>query len=321
MRHILGSATQPIDTPAGIPLAYVVGAPYSARSITPSQACDAPGVVRAALQRMSPWDSSLEIDLRDFAVLDSGDAAVASDEYEPAQAAIQDAVRHAYDARAAASDGRSAAPLLPLVCGIGGDHSISVPLITGCVDYLDQQSVADTQLGVIQIDVHHDVRPYSDGPTNGSPFRQLCDAGTLHAENIVQIGIHPFGNRPELTQWCKEHGVQQFGIDQLNELGALGVASQARDLLKHCSNLYLSVDIDALDRAFAPGTVAALPGGMNPQQLIETVRTVCADPRLIALDVVEFDPSRDVQGITAMNVAQVLLAAWSTRAHLVGSNR
>jgi len=279
------------------PLAALFGADFSALSITPSRADGAPGVVRAALPRFAPWDADSGVDLAAWCVPDLGDAGAVRMAWAEAFEAITTLAGRALDA-------------CPFTIGLGGDHSVTWPIATAA-------AARCTRLGIVQLDVHHDVRSPERGPSNGTPIRGLIEAGAVRAADVVQLGIHPWGNRRELTAWCEKHGVRRMGLEEVSALGPMAAAGEALALLPECDAIWLTVDIDVLDRAFAPGTVAALPGGLTPAVLAALVREICADPRVRGLDVVEFDPTRDVSSITAYNAAHVVmqgLAAAAERA-------
>jgi agmatinase len=98
-------------------------------------------------------------------------------------------------------------------------------------------------------------------------------------------------------------------MDEVYNDGIASVASHVQNVMTHCDSMYLTVDIDVLDRAYAPGTVAALHGGMTPRQLQGLVAEVCSDFRVMGMDIVEFDPERDPSGITAQAVAHTVYTA------------
>lgn len=273
------------------PLAVLFGADFSALSITPSRADSGPAVVRAALPRFASYDADLSFDLGERCVVDLGDAGASHCAWADAFAAIAATAGSAYVRQRFA-------------IALGGDHSVTWPLAATFRDHC-------TRLGIVQLDVHHDVRPLDAGPSNGTPIRGLVEEGYVYGEDIVQVGIHPFANRHELGEYCDLVGIVRHSLAKVATEGVVSVVARALAQLAPCDAIYLTVDIDVLDRAFAPGTVAALPGGIAPATLATLVAAFCADARVRAMDVVEFDPSRDVQGITAHNVAYMVMTALS----------
>jgi len=272
-------------------LATLLGADFSARSITPSHADQAPFVVREALKRFATWDAHEHVDLAQWHVPDLGDAG-----------AIRMTWDNAFDAIRKHAD--RAWGMGKFVVALGGDHSVTWPLVAAATGHA-------ARTGIIQLDVHHDVRELDHGPSNGTPIRGLIEQGYVRSDDVVQVGIHPFGNKRAYTDYCDSQGITRYSLTDIDELGPVSIAIAARQKLASCDRIYLTVDIDVLDRAFAPGTVAALPGGLAPRQLATLVSTICDDARVMAMDIVEFDPTRDVADITGWNVALTVVTALS----------
>jgi formiminoglutamase len=300
-------AAQADDDPRAI-LAELIGADYSGRAITAQRSDGAPNVVRGALGRFAPYDSRSRFGFGDlWCVADHGNA---------------DAIRaqtwdDAFERITALADRAFATSRF--VVSLGGDHSVSWPLVAAAARAVREQHGPSGRLGVLQLDTHHDVRPLDDGPSNGTPFRGLVESGVIHPDDLVQVGIHPFANRRAFAQYCDEQRIRFFSTDEVEELGAEGTARAAINALSGCDAIYLSCDIDVLDRAFAPGTAAALPGGLDPRTLTTIVEVACTDPRVMALDVVEFDPQRDVADVTAYAAANVVMSTLAAVARRLGA--
>ena len=281
-----------------VELATLIGADFSALSITPQDAQSAPKAVRAALARFAPYDATRDIDLRPYVVIDLGDAGARHRNWEGACDAIRVHATTAWERG-------------QFMVGLGGDHSVTWPLVSAVAD--------GNRVGLIQLDAHHDVRPLDSGPSNGTPIRGLIEEGVLHPHDIVQIGIHPFANHPSLGGYCRERGIHTLSVEEVRARGAQAVAQAALEHLASCDFIYLTVDIDVLDRSFAPGTVGAMPGGLTPEVLLAVVEHICMNPRVRAMDVVEFDPDRDVAECTARSVAGVVMSALASVAIRSGS--
>ncbi len=303
MSELLVPAAQ-LDADGRPVLAHLFGADYSARALTPQRSDLAPDVVRRALARFAPWEARHGTDLAAWCVADHANAgAIRSSTWDDAFAAIERAATEAFET----AGGGSA-----FVVALGGDHSVSWPLVTAARARCER-------LGVLQLDAHHDVRPLDDGPSNGTPFRGLLESGTIQPGDLVQIGIHPFGNRRAPSEYCREQGIDHHFVDQVRARGMREIVGKSLVQLDGCDAVWLTVDIDVLDRAFAPGTAAALPGGLAPAELLLAVELACADPRVIGLDVVEFDPERDVSDVTAYAVANVVMVALAAVARRTGT--
>lgn len=190
-----------------------------------------------------------------------------------------------------------------LVIILGGHNAVTFHALSGVDDL--------ARWGLLTLDAHHDVRSYDPGAVgNGSPVRALIDAG-LPGQNVVQIGIHGFSNAAGDRQWCLEQGVTVLGPDRVAE-----VRAQLDRLAEHCDRIYVDLDIDVLDRAFAPGCPGSRPGGIAPRDLFEAAFAAGAHPAVAAVDIVELDPTADVEHITTDAAALALLntaAGFSTR--------
>ena len=156
--------------------------------------------------------------------------------------------------------------------------------------------------GLLTLDAHHDVRPYKAGAVgNGSPVRALIDAG-LPGANVVQVGIHGFANSRAHREWCESEGVQVLGPDRIGDVPAI-----LDDLASRCGDIYVDIDLDVLDRAFAPACPGARPGGTSPRLLLDAAFAAGAHSQVRAVDIVELDPLADVAHITTDTAALALL--------------
>lgn len=263
------------------PTAVVVGAPYGGASISGARCDLTPAAVRDALRRFSVWSSDWAVSLARVELLDAGDIEPAED-VEATQRRIEDAVRALRDQTDA-----------PIVL-IGGDNSVTVGGARGIA--------AD---GLLTFDAHHDCRDPAHGVTNGSPVRQLVEGGLAH---VVQVGIHGFANSEANARWALDRKIHAIAPSHVREEGiatTLGVASR---MLGDARRIWVDVDLDVLDRAFAPGAPAALPGGLWPADLEQAAFVLGKDPRVVGLDLTEVDPTADVAEITVRTAAVILLS-------------
>lgn len=273
--------------PSGPRLA-VVGAPLSLTSISPSSAHETPAAVRAALRRFSTYSAELDVDLESLSVVDHGDLNVAS--------------LRGNEAIVAVAAELSALPPSDLLVILGGDNAITRPAVLA----LDADP---SKVGLLTLDSHHDVRNFHDGPTNGTPVRGLVDDG-LDPSNVVQIGVGDFTNSRAYRSWCDERGITVVTATQAREEGVGDCVHRHLDLLAaRCEWIFVDLDVDVLDSAFAPGCPGARPGGLTPFELHAAAREAGRHPRVRAVDIVEADAAADSRGITVDNAALCLLAA------------
>jgi agmatinase len=189
---------------------------------------------------------------------------------------------------------------------LGGDHSLSTPVL----EALAAHHGADG-FSVVHFDTHADTGSGGEAP-HGVPFHKAVVDGNLDGGNIVQIGLRGTWPYPEDFRWMREAG---FRWHTAAEVVERGIGPVVHDAIGHARSraprTYLTVDVDVLDPAFAPGTGTAEPGGLMTRELLWAVRTVSSQLDLCAMDVVEVSPPYDVAGITAMAAHRVVLETLS----------
>ncbi|MBA2755295.1 MAG: agmatinase family protein [Chloroflexia bacterium] len=272
--------------------AGLVGLPYSGASITAGSAAGGPEAIRLAFRSNTTYSADFDVDVQRLRVRDLGDVGghltdvgVAHAKIEAAVAAITTREPH----------------FVPIM--LGGDHSVTAPAVRGFA-----AARAGRRIGLINIDAHHDVRNMEHGPHNGTPFRQLIEGGQVAGENLVELGIHGFVNSARYQRWLLDRGgtvisartVQREGMEAC-VAEALRIAAEGADLV------YVSVDIDCLAYPWAAGTSASTAEGLSAWQLLEAVWACGLHPKVAAFDLVEVDPSRDIQNLTARTACSTIL--------------
>lgn len=279
------------------PEVLVVGVPSSKASLSPSRADLAPLAVRDRMHRFSTYHGELGVDFADVRVRDVGNWPVSQFDRVPL---IGEAMRLA--------DGLPAADLTLF---LGGDNAITRPLVASLAADL-------ARVGLITFDAHHDVRSLENGPTNGTPVRGLIEEHGLPGGNVVQIGIHSFANSAVYRAYCEETGITTVTVEQAERIGMKATVDGALSQLSAaCETIYVDVDIDVLDRAFAPACPGSRPGGLSVRQLAEGVIRCAAHPSVRAMDFVEADPEADIDNQTMDVMAHLVLSAiagYATRA-------
>jgi agmatinase len=194
---------------------------------------------------------------------------------------------------------------IPIV--LGGDHSLSTPVLAALADRHGIDGFS-----VVHFDTHADTGNHEGEAPHGVPFHHAVVDGHLDGRNIVQIGLRGAWPFPEDFQWMREAG---FRWHTAGEIVERGIAPVVNDAIEHARSraprTYLTVDIDVLDPAFAPGTGTAEPGGLTTRELLWAVRTVASRLDLCAMDIVEVSPPFDPVGITALAGQRVVLETLS----------
>jgi agmatinase len=192
---------------------------------------------------------------------------------------------------------------------VGGDHTIALPLL---------RSVARTHgpVAVLHFDAHLDTwDTYFGAPTtHGTPFRRASEEGLIDRERSMHVGIRgPLYSAKDLS----DDGILGFQVVRSDDYqldGLAGVVERVRTRLAD-GPVYVSVDIDVLDPAHAPGTGTPEAGGLTSRELLHTLRSL-AGANVVGADIVEVAPAYDhaeITGIAAAHVAYELLAVLAVR--------
>lgn len=257
------------------PAVVLAGVPYDATSTFRSGSRHAPAAIRWASQSIETYSPILGRDLADVAYADLGDVDVAG--LRPDQ--MVDAVR--------AFVGQMAPASLPLL--LGGEHTIAL----GAVQALLR---THPDLAVVQIDAHTDLREEYEGQrlSHATVTRRILDV--LAPQSLVQLGIRS-GTREEFELAARlRHSAARIDLP-----GPTWAWLEGRPV-------YLSIDIDAIDPADAPGTGNPEPVGIPARDLLAFVRRLGL-LRVVGLDVVEVSPPYDPSGRTAVLAATIVREA------------
>lgn len=263
----------------------VLGAPVRSGSLSGGRFDLAPPAIRAALDRFSTFDG--QIDLASISVRDAGDLPIGERSPEGALDEIIGGIG-------------GSLPDAEAVIVLGGDNSITRPGVRGLGLPLDR-------VGLITVDAHHDLRHTGDGLNNGNPVRALLEDG-LPGPNIAQIGIQPFANSEPYATVAREAGITVRTASEVRQRGMDAVLRQAlHEIAGGVDALYVDLDLDVLDRAFAPACPGSRPGGLPPAEVLVAARIAGEHATVRALDIVEVDPERDIAEATVLTAAACLL--------------
>ena len=187
---------------------------------------------------------------------------------------------------------------------IGGDHSVTWPAATAVAEHFGFGRV-----GMVHFDAHADTADAIDGnlASHGSPMRRLIESGAIPGRNFVQIGLRGYWPGADVWQWMGEQGMRWHLMDEVHHRGLDAVLTDAiAEAMDGVDHLYVSVDIDSLDPAYAPGTGTPEPGGISSADLLRAMRRLAMETPLVAFDVTEVAPAYDHADCT-VNVAHRLI--------------
>ena len=276
----------------------IVGAP------TDDLVSDRPGTrfgPRAIRAASCPTGPHLEAGVDAFAelrVVDFGDAPVLPADAERTHEAIERTVGEVLESGA-----------VPFV--LGGDHSVSEPEIRAC-------AARHGPVGLVHFDTHTDTGKDVFGVevSHGTPMFRLVGQGHVDPRRYVQIGLRGYWPGEEEFAWQATQGITAIFMHEVRDLGISAVIERAVKLAGG-GPVFISVDVDVLDPAFASGTGTPEPGGMTTVELLWACRELAARVDVIGADVVEVIPtavgSADVTATAADRIVREILTGLALR--------
>jgi arginase len=246
----------------------LVGLPTDSHSSFLRGAAQAPAAVRAALasdHSNQASESGLELGT-DIIVDDAGDLSLTETETD------FDLIREAAASR-------------ETTIFLGGDHMVSYPIVAGL-------AAVHGPLNILHFDAHPDIYDdfEADPLSHASPFARIMENGL--ANRLIQVGIRT------MNAHCRAQ-TARFGVEvvEMKDFAPAQVPIPP-------APLYISIDLDALDPAFAPGVSHHEPGGLSTRELVSVLQRVPGP--IIGADIVEYNPTRDINGMTAIVAAKLV---------------
>jgi agmatinase len=263
------------------------GTPY--RDIDNKLHAGTPDALRLALEEDALWLDHWDFDLggpllgdEDFTVADAGNLKTASLDGDGNRHLIREATTQII--------GNGAIPVM-----IGGDDSTPIPFIEALAPL--------GPLTIIQIDAHIDWRDERRGEPMGYSSTMRRASELDHVENIIHVGIRGLGSaRRAEVEIAKDWGAKIVTARELHRDGIEAVLKH----LKSDANCMITFDCDALDAGIMPAVMAPTPGGLSYIQSIDLIDAVTKKFNLVAFDMIEFVPERDMDGTSAITAARIL---------------
>lgn len=250
----------------------ILGIPHDDNSSSMKGPAEAPPLIRRELfsDTYSSW-SETGVDLgAPGLIVDHGDIAfdTISDPWDVIEQRVGSALEMGH-------------PLISL----GGDHAITHPIMRAV-------RRRHPRLTILHIDAHPDIyHDYQGNPrSHTSPFARIMEEGL--ADRLIQVGLRTVNDH-------HRDQFKRFGVEVIETV------RWGRDLaLDLTTPVYISMDIDALDPAFAPGVSHREPGGLTTRQVIDLIHSI--DQPIVGADIVEYNPRCDISNITAIVAAKLL---------------
>ncbi len=265
----------------------IVGVPFDSGASYRSGARFGPRKIREMSVLLWGYNNALAVaPFQALKVIDYGDVDVIPVDIKKAHARIADEVAAILSAGVA-------------VLALGGDHSVSLPLLRAHAQRFGP-------LAVVHFDSHPDTwdREFGDEPySHGTPFRRAIEEGLIDTSAYIQIGIRGPTSGPGDWQDARDLGARLITID---EAGSIGIPAILDEIHARANGkpVYVSLDIDSVDPAFAPGTGTPEVGGFTSHQMLQLVRGL-QGLDVAGFDVVEVSPPYDHGDITAILAANL----------------
>ncbi|MCL4868508.1 MAG: agmatinase [Anaerolineae bacterium] len=265
----------------------VMGVPFDGGTSYRSGTRLGPRKIREASLMLWGYNNALQVSPLDHLdVVDYGDVNVVPVSIEATMAAIT--------AEAAAVI-QSRTTLLTL----GGDHSITLPLLRA-------HAAAYGPLAVVHFDSHPDTWESEFGGqlcSHGTPFRRAIEEGLIDTSAYIQVGIRGSTSGPDDLLEARQLGAHILPIEAVFDLGIAAVSQQIRAMMG-TRQVYVSLDIDVVDPAYAPGTGTPEVGGLSSFHILQLVRGL-RGLNLVGVDLVEVNPAYDHSDITSILAANL----------------
>jgi formiminoglutamase len=246
---------------------------------------EGPAGLRKALSNLSwNWQSNYEL-------FDAGDIVCKTENLEDAQEGLSTLVQMIFDKGG-----------FPFV--LGGGHETAFGSYMG----LRQAFDPDVSIGIINIDAHFDLRFPVEGPNSGTPFYQIaafCEKNN-QPFNYCCVGINPASNTQSLFETAQNFEVSFITSDEMAYLPMERCLDKIRSFIDQSQLIYLTIDLDAFDGAFAPGVSAPAATGLSPAMVIPVLKTVVQSEKLALVDICELNPQYDQDKRTAKLGANLL---------------
>jgi agmatinase len=267
-----------IQTPFEHANYVVVGVPFDVTSTYRTGARFAPLAIREASLNIETYSFRTGLDVEELKIHDAGDLHIAS-ETEETLKRLALVVKDIVDAKKT-----------PVI--IGGEHTITLGAVKGLA----------TKTAVISFDAHLDLRnEYMGLKTSHTTFMRRINEKT-RPEAMIEIGTRAVCK--EELNYAKKAGIKFFTTHQIRKDGATKTINTVKKALADCKKIYLTIDMDVLDPAYAPAVQNPEPDGLSVDVFFDLLHELC-DNRVIGLDVLEVAPHYD-SGATAALAARTL---------------
>lgn len=281
---------RPDSTPAETDFT-VIGIPFDGLASARKGAALAPERIRFWSRHLTPFSED-RTRLKKMSICDLGDIEIADPQRDFEQ------VRQIV----------AGLPDIPIL--LGGDHSVSIPILQG-----QRQRFEDQRLGVLWIDAHPDLCDEFDGSplSHACTLRRGLDAG-IAQQDICMVGLRSWEEQ-ELD--LIENGqLNVYSMPLIAKHGMEAISAEIQEILSACDAVHISLDIDALDPSVAPGTGIPDYGGLTMREMLTLIKSLAGLP-LVGLDLVEVAPPLDPSEATIFAALKIIMEFIAVQARSV----
>ncbi|MFX0116293.1 MAG: agmatinase [Candidatus Hodarchaeota archaeon] len=273
-QHVFGAFDQWRDTY----FASVIGAPFEQKPSYRPGASQGPEAIRLASENIETYSIFECIDVEDLGVRDFGDISVEKRDLLAYLPKLEKTIRKA--------QGDSTIPVI-----LGGEHNVTLSAINPFSNTL-----------FVVFDAHADLRNEWLGSkySHACVFRRFLERNP--SDQLIQIGIRAICR--EEAKFAKKTSIRQIHPSEFSKLGSKQVARELIDRASSFSSVYISVDMDGFDPAFAPGVGTPEANGLMPREFFDLIHVL--DAPIMGIDIVETVPAIDPTGITAILAARIV---------------
>jgi len=259
----------------------IIGVPFDGMSSCRKSAALAPERIRHYSKHLTPFSED-RIDLRKIKIFDAGDIIIndAEKDFELITKKVMDVKN------------------FPII--LGGDHSISIPIFKAVTE-----KYKGKKIGILWIDAHPDLCEKFNGSnlSHACPLKRAVDFG-IKPENIYMVGVRSWEDQE--VDLIKKNKFNIYTTMDVEKKGMNLISKKIINKLSKCDVVYLSIDIDSLDPAYAPGTGIPDCGGLTMRDLLALIKSL-KDLNIIGMDLVEVAPKLDFCEITVFAALKILI--------------
>ncbi len=268
----------------------IIGIPWDKFSSYRQCSAISPDIIRSntSIKLYNPFTESLQDIRKKWKIYDSGDILISSNE---PQLTYNEILAHL-------SNLSNTNPNLKFIF-LGGDH------LTTYFSFKALTEIQNQNMGILYLDAHPDLYlDYDSNPySHACVLRRLIDEASIQPRNIIQIGIR--ASTPQQQEFCQKKEIESISTSEFLKKRTQFNTEYFQTVFSDVSSVYLSIDLDVLDPAYAPGVGNPEPGGLSTRDLLSIINELNG-LNLSGFDIVEFCPVYDSTNITAYAIAKII---------------